>query len=48
MVPIGLRGELWGMIEVAKKRAFTARDVARLEDIAEALVARSVERGWTA
>jgi hypothetical protein len=47
MVPILLRGELVGSVEIAVRRALTARDAGRVEDIVEALVARMVERGWS-
>ncbi len=47
MVPINFRDELLGMIEVARiGRPFRAREVARIEDVAEALVGRISVEGW--
>ena len=47
MVPVQLHGELHATIEVARiSRPFRAREIARVEDVAEALVSRIVVAGW--
>jgi hypothetical protein len=47
MVPVLAFGRLHAMIEVARQDApFCAREIARIEDIVEALSARGVVAGW--
>jgi hypothetical protein len=47
MVPVVAFGKLHAMIEVGRRAAsFYAREVARMEDIVEALAARGVVAGW--
>jgi hypothetical protein len=47
MVPCVLRGELVAMVEVGRTSApFRAREVARVEDVVEALAERIVVAGW--
>lgn len=47
MVPLLLYGELVAIFELARsERPFKAREVARVEDVVEALAARSVVMGW--
>lgn len=47
MVPLVLYGELIAMFEVGRRfRPFRAREIARMEDVAEALAERIVVMGW--
>ena len=47
MVPLLLYGELMAIFEFGRaQRAFRAREIARAEDVVEALAARSVVMGW--
>jgi response regulator RpfG family c-di-GMP phosphodiesterase len=47
MVPIRLFDTLVAMIEVAQtQRPFTAREISRVEDIADVLAERLVVNGW--
>ncbi|HMJ15470.1 MAG TPA: DUF4339 domain-containing protein [Polyangiaceae bacterium] len=47
MVPLRILGELVGMIEIGRRwRPFRARELARVEDIADALAERAVVMGW--
>lgn len=47
MVPLLLYGELVAIFELARsQRPFKAREVARVEDVVEALAARCVVMGW--
>lgn len=47
MVPIRLFDRLLALIEVAQvSRAFTAREIARIEDVADVLTERLVVNGW--
>lgn len=47
MVPLMLHGRLAAMFEVGRRwRPFRAREVARVEDVVEALAARAVVMGW--
>lgn len=47
MVPINVHGRLVAMIEVGRiSRPFRAREVARIEDVVEALVGRMTVEGW--
>jgi hypothetical protein len=47
MIPLLAFGRLYGIIEVARaSSSFYAREVARVEDVAEALTARAVVAGW--
>lgn len=47
MVPISSFGTLHGMVEIARHgSSFFAREVARVEDVIEALTARAVVAGW--
>ena len=47
MVPLHLDGALIAMIELGREaRAFRAREIARVEDVVEALAARIVVAGW--
>ena len=47
MVPLLLYGELVAIFEIGRAlRPFRAREVARAEDVIEALAARSVVMGW--
>jgi hypothetical protein len=49
MVPLRILGELVGMIEIGRRwRPFRARELARVEDIADALAERAVVMGWPA
>jgi hypothetical protein len=47
MVPLLVYGELVALFEVGRKsRPFRAREIGRVEDVIEALAARSVVMGW--
>jgi hypothetical protein len=47
MVPLLVYGELIAVFEVGRKsRPFKAREIARVEDVVEALAERSVVMGW--
>jgi hypothetical protein len=47
MVPLVLYGELIALFEVGRKfRPFRAREIARMEDVVEALAERIVVMGW--
>ena len=47
MVPILVSNALVAFIEVARMSApFRAREIARIEDVVEALTARIVVEGW--
>jgi hypothetical protein len=47
MVPISLHGKLHGMLELGREwRPFRARDVARVEDVVDALAERVLYMGW--
>lgn len=47
MVPFTLHGRLHGMLELGRElRPFRARDVARVEDVVDALVERVLYMGW--
>jgi hypothetical protein len=47
MVPLLVYGELVALFEVGRKsRPFRAREIGRVEDVAEALAERSVVMGW--
>jgi hypothetical protein len=47
MVPLVLYGELVAMFELGRRnRAFRAREIARAEDVVDALAERSVVMGW--
>jgi hypothetical protein len=47
MVPVNVGGTLVAAIEVARvHRPFRAREIARIEDVVEALTARIVVEGW--
>jgi GAF domain-containing protein len=47
MVPLLVDGELVASLEIAHSgRPFRAREVARVEDVMEALAARAVVMGW--
>jgi hypothetical protein len=47
MVPLLLYGELMAIFELGRtERSFRAREIARAEDVVEALAARSVVMGW--
>jgi hypothetical protein len=47
MVPVHVAGELVAIIEVARAgNPFRAREIARIEDVIEALTARMVVEGW--
>jgi hypothetical protein len=49
MVPVVVFGELVAMIELGRTQTpFRAREVARVEDVVEALTARIVVEGWVA
>jgi hypothetical protein len=47
MVPLAVFGKIHCMVEVGRRSdAFYAREVARVEDVVEALAARAVVAGW--
>jgi hypothetical protein len=47
MVPLLVYGELVALFEVGRRsRPFRAREIGRVEDVVEALAARSVVMGW--
>jgi hypothetical protein len=47
MVPLRVLGEFVGMIEIGRRwRPFRAKELARVEDIADALAERAVVMGW--
>ncbi len=48
MVPVIVFGELMAIIEVGRgSTPFRAREIARIEDVVEALTGRIVVQGWT-
>src|SRR5690606_41302442 len=47
MVPLSLHGRLVAMLELGRQwRPFRAREIARVEDVIEALAERIVFMGW--
>jgi hypothetical protein len=47
MVPFTLHGRLLGMLEIGREwRPFRAREIARVEDIVDALAERALYMGW--
>lgn len=47
MVPLRILGELVGTIEIGRRfRPFRAREIARVEDVADVLAERAVVMGW--